>query len=434
MEVLYIDPGTGGMLFTILFGLFSVVVFSCRVLLMNMKFRISGGKGKKTDDLKTPLVIFTDHKRYWNIFEPILEELERREREVLYLTCSHDDPVFSKDYKYIRSEFIGEGNKAFSKLNLLNASVVLSTTPSLDVFQWKRSRDVDCYIHIFHAPNDVTLYRMFGIDHYDALIVSGEYQEKQIRQLEELRGITPRDVEICGIPYLDEMKMRLSASGEVPPHDRTVILAPTWGTSGILSRYGERIIDNLIETGYKIIIRPHPQSFFSEKELIGNLMAKYNDPSLVEWNTDNDNFDVLRRSDILISDFSGIIFDYSLVFDKPVIYTKTGVNFAPYDAAWIDEDPWTLKILPYLGFELNDDNAGDIKTLIDTCIEDPSFVSGRQKARSETWFHIGEGTKRTVDFVLKKYDDIAAVRVEKEIRAKEEIKKHKSFSITKGWS
>ena len=64
MAALYIDPGTGGMLFTILFGLFSVVVFSFRVLLMKMKFRVSGGKGEKIDDSKIPLVIFTDHKRY----------------------------------------------------------------------------------------------------------------------------------------------------------------------------------------------------------------------------------------------------------------------------------------------------------------------------------------------------------------------------------
>ena len=66
---------------------------------------------------------------------------------------------------------------------MLNASVLFSTTPSLDVFQWKRSKTVDCYIHIMHAAKDITLYRMFGTDHYDAFILSGEYQIKQIRTL-----------------------------------------------------------------------------------------------------------------------------------------------------------------------------------------------------------------------------------------------------------
>ncbi len=79
--------------------------------------------------------------------------------------------------------------------------------------------------------------------------------------------------------------------------------------NSLLNRFGNQLIDQLISSGYHIIIRPHPQSFTSEKELIDRLMRDY--PSL-EWNQDIDNFDVLNRSDILISDFSGVIFDFAL--------------------------------------------------------------------------------------------------------------------------
>ena len=312
-------------------------------------------------------------------------------------------------------------------LNLLNASVVLSTTPSLDVFQWKRSKNVDCYIHIPHMSNDITLYRMFGLDHYDAIIVSGEYQEKQIRQLEEARELPAKEIAICGIPYMDEMKKRFDESDAVPAHERTVLLAPSWGESGLLSRFGEQLIDTLISTGYKIIIRPHPQSFSSEKEMIDRLMSKYNDDSKVTWNRDNDNFNVLMESDILISDFSGVIFDFSLVFDKPVIYTNAKFDVNPYDASWIDDPLWTFSILPELGIELTDENVGDIKNLIDRCIEDSSFKEGRDKARSQTWAHIGEGTKRCVDFVMKEYSDVIKKKAaeEAELSSKKSGKKNK---------
>ena len=429
IRALYIDPGTGGMLFTILFGLFGVVVFAFRTLIMRMKFRTSGNKAAMISDKKLPIVIFAESKRYWNVFEPLLDEFEKRKQKVTYLTGSEDDPVFDKEYKYVTGEFIGEGNKAFSKLNLLNATLVLSTTPSLDVFQWKRSKNVDCYVHIFHAPNDVTLYRMFGTDHYDALIVSGKYQEEQIRKLEEIRSIKPRDIEICGIPYMDEMKKRLQKDDNAPDHKRTVLLAPSWGESGILSKYGDTMIDALIDTGYKVIIRPHPQSFSAEKDLIDRLMTKYNDKDKVEWNRDNDNFEVLRSSDVLISDFSGVLFDFSLVFDKPVIYTKSRFDNSPYDAYWIDDPLWTFEILPDLGLELNDDNAGEIKTLIDRCIEDPSFAAGRDKARSETWMHMGEGATRSVDFVLKKYNDVLSAKRAEEKKNKQVSQKKKKAKL-----
>ncbi|MCR5488819.1 MAG: CDP-glycerol glycerophosphotransferase family protein [Saccharofermentans sp.] len=408
LMVLYIDPGTGGMLFTILFGIFGVAVFSVRALMLKLKYRVSGGKNAKINDQKIPIAIFTDHKRYWNVFEPLLDEFEKRKQKVTYLTCSKDDPVFDKKYEYITGEFIGEGNKAFSKLNLLNASVVISSTPSLDVFQWKRSKNVDYYIHVLHAANEVTLYRMFGTDHYDAILVSGEYQIKQLRQMEELRGIPARETPLCGIPYLDELKKRLDASGPVPAHERTVLLAPSWGAVGTLSRFGEKLLDPLVATGYKIIIRPHPQSYTAEKEMIDHLMSKYGNNPNVEWNRDNDNFEVLRRSDILISDYSGIVFDFTLVFDKPLIYTDTNYDLNPYDASWIEEEPWTFGILPKIGIELNEDNVDKIKDLIDKCIEDPSFGKGRDQARSETWVPMGNGAELAVDFIMKKHDEIAA--------------------------
>ena len=223
IKVLYIDPGTGGMLFTVLFGIFGVLVFSLRALMLKIKFSLSRDKNAKVNSEKIPVAIFAESKRYFNIFEPILDELEKKQQKTVYLTCSEDDPIFKKDYKYITGEFIGEGNKAFSRLNLLNASVVFSTTPSLDVFQWKRSKNVDCYIHIMHAAKDITLYRMFGTDHYDAFILSGEYQIDQIRKLEQMRGLPERDYALCGVPYLDVMKKRLESSGEVPPHERLIL-------------------------------------------------------------------------------------------------------------------------------------------------------------------------------------------------------------------
>ena len=408
IRVLYIDPGTGGMLFTILFGIFGVAVFSFRALIMKLKFRISGGKSAKINDQKIPVAIFTDHKRYWNVFEPIMDELEKRKQRTVYLTCSKDDPAFNKKYEYITCEFLGEGNKAFSKLNLLNASVVVSSTPSLDVFQWKRSKNVNYYIHVQHAANDISMYRMFGTDHFDAILLSGEYQVDEIRQLEKMRDIKPRELPLVGIPYMDVMKKRLDAAGPVPPHERTVLMAPSWGASGILSRFGEKLIDALISTGYKVIVRPHPQSYSSEKDMLEKLMSKYTDESKVIWNKDNDNFEVLRQADILISDFSGIIFDFTLVFDKPLIYTDTKYDIRPYDASWIEETPWTFRILPSLGLELNEDNVSDIKDLIDRCIEDPSFAEGRNKARAETWVPMGVGAVNTVDFIMEKYNEVVA--------------------------
>lgn len=404
----YIDPGTGSMLFTILIGVLGAGVYALRNTFMKLRFALSGGAKEKTNTKTIPYAIFTDDKRYWNVFEPICREFEKRGIDVVYMTASADDPALKEKFEHVKCEFIGEGNKAFAKLNMLNADIVLSSTPGLDVYQWKRSRDVKYYVHIPHASSDITVYRMFGTDYFDALLLSGEYQIRQIRQLEKLRGLPAKDLQLTGITYMDEMKKRLENAPTLPTHETTVLLAPSWGASAIFSRYGERIFEALLKTGYHIVVRPHPQSFTSEKDLIESLQKKYPDSDRIEWNHDNDNFDVLRRSDILISDFSGVLFDFSLVFDKPIIYADTSFDKAPYDACWLDEELWTFDILPQLGQQLSEENLDSIQTVIDSCLHDDRYQQGRDRARRETWANIGEGAVRTVDYLVHRHETLTA--------------------------
>lgn len=404
---LYIDPGTGSMLFTILIGVIGAAVYSLRMLLVKLRFRLTGGKAESTGE-KIPFVIFSDDKRYWNVFQPICRELDRRGKEVVYMTASQDDPALSCAYPHVKAQFIGEGNRAFTRLNFLNAAIVLSTTPGLEVYQWKRSKDAQFYVHIPHAASDITIYRMFGIDYYDAVLLSGEYQVGQIRALEHLRELPEKELVKVGIPYMDDMAARLRAAGAAPAHPRTVLLAPSWGKSALFSVYGGNIIDTLLKTGYHVIVRPHPQSFKSETDMIQKLMGDYPASEQLEWNRDTDNFEVLRRSDILISDFSGVIFDFTLIFDKPVIYTDPQFDVGLYDAWWLDEPLWTVSALPRLGEQLKPENMEDLKSLIDQCLSDPRYAEGRRQVRAETWEHPGEGAGRTVDYLLQKYEELTA--------------------------
>ena len=397
---LYIDPGTGSMLFAMVVGIIGVAGFFLKGLWVRLRFLLSGGKKAKETEEAIPFVIFSDDKRYWPVFEPVCRELDKRGFDVVYLTASPDDPALDNAYDHVKAEFIGEGNKAFMRLNFLKATILLSTTPGLDVYQWKRSKDVKYYIHMPHMPSELTTYRMFGIDYYDALLLSGQYQIDDCRALEKLRDLPEKECRLVGIPYLDEKAKRLETTA-AQPHERTVLVAPSWGSNSLLNRFGNKLIDQLIATGYHIIIRPHPQSFSSEKELVDRLMKEY--PTL-EWNRDTDNFDVLNRSDIMISDFSGVIFDFSLVFDKPVICAYTDFDKDPYDAWWLETPIWTATAIPRIGQILSDDNLHDLKRMIDDCLTDESYAESRKKVREETWVNRGEGAVTTTNFLIKKYE------------------------------
>lgn len=404
--LLYIDPGTGSMLFTILIGILGAAFFAFRKLFLKLRFIGSSGKADQMNKDKKPYVLYAESKRYWNLFEPICDEFEKRQTPLLYLTSDPDDPSFEKEYQYIERQFIGEGNKSYAKLNMLNAFILVATTPGLDVYQWKRSKNVDWYVHILHAVNDATVYRMFGLDYFDAVLTTGEYQNEEIRELEQIRNLPAKEVVVTGIPYMDELKRKLDQSEKLTDHVRTVLLAPSWGPSGILTLFGEKLIDALIATGYNIVIRPHPQSFTSEKEMINRLMTKYPESDNLSWNRDSDNFEALRHSDILISDFSGVIFDYAFIFDKPIIIADYDFDFAPYDCSWLDNKTWTFDTLEKIGRKLNPDEFDKMKEIIDACIDDKGYAEARLQAGLEAWQCRGVGAANIADYLIHKYKEL----------------------------
>ena len=135
-------------------------------------------------------------------------------------------------------------------------------------------------------------------------------------------------------------------------------------------------------------------------------MAAYPDGDRISWNFDNDNFDVLNRADVMITDFSGVIFDYALVFDKPVIYTEGQFDSAPYDAAWLEKPLWKFDIYPTLGIPLDESQFSHMREVIDEVLADTTLKAGRDAARAQAWEHRGESVTRTVDYLVNKYEEL----------------------------
>lgn len=402
MILLYIDPGTGSMLFSVLLGIFTASLFATQKLWYRLKTIISGGRVKRINGDKIPVVIFSDDKRYWNTFEPICDELDKRGIRAEYWTVSKDDPGIEHSYTNIQCKYIGSINKAITRLNVLNASICLSTTPGLEVYQWKRSNNTECYIHIVHAVGGGTLYRMFGMDFFDEIMYTGDFTENNIRKLEKIRNLKPKKLIDVGVPYLDNMKKRAESRTFNKGDGINILVSPTWGVNSLFNQMGDKLIDSLIDTGHNITIRPHPQSYISEKELIERLMRKYPEGDRIHWNSDNDNINVLGCSDIMISDYSGIIYDYMFVFDKPVIYSLPDFRKDPYDAWFIEEDPITISVLPDIAYEITPGNVGNIKHVIDCVLLEDVKKSARMEIKERLWHNRGESAIKCVNYLEDK--------------------------------
>jgi hypothetical protein len=398
---LYIDPGTGSALFSILIGAAATIYFLGRALILKLKVVISGGKAANDVSVEYPYVIYCEGKQYWNVYKPVLDEFENRKTRILYLTSAQDDPVFDFSLSFVKPEYIGEGNRAFARLNMLRAGICLMTTPGLDVYQLKRSKMVKHYAHILHAPSDATMYRLFGFDYFDSVLLTGDYQAEDIRILERQRNIHEKKLITVGCSYLDVYAEKMKNLPAEENHPFTVLVSPSWGPSAILSRYGEKLLDPLSASGWRIIIRPHPQSKKSETEILERMQDRYKDKSNIEWDFERENIYSLHKADIMLSDFSGIIFDYMFLRDKPVLYVSQDFDLRLYDADDLDHELWQIKTIKEAGIELREEDFPRIIEIIKNAGDSETLKNARKKARETAWQYPGEAGKRIFEFMAE---------------------------------
>ena len=400
--LLYIDPGTGSMLFSILIGAAATLFFVAKAAWIKLKIILSGkkdGSGVVDASYKT-YVIYNEGNQYWNVFKPVTDEFEKRKIPLMYYTSSKTDPIFDQKYEFVTSEYIGEGNTAFAKLNMLSAGFVLMTTPGLQVYQLKRSKSVKHYSHVLHMPNDATTYRLFGLDYFDSVLLTGDYQKDDIRTLEKNRGINSKDLVTVGCSYLDVLSEKINSIPAEENHVFTVLVSPSWGEVGVLKRFGERLLDPLAATGWKIIVRPHPQSKKSEADMLKRLEERYKDNANVEWDYNRDNIYSMKKADIMISDFSGIVFDYTFLCNKPVMYVNTDMDLRPYDAYDLNKQLWQFSVLEKMGIKLEEKDFANIKEVIQNASDSPELAEQRKIAKETAWMNIGKAGEKIADYMI----------------------------------
>lgn len=123
------------------------------------------------------------------------------------------------------------------------------------------------------------------------------------------------------------------------PHDKpSVLWTPRWSTSmeiggGNFFNYKDKVVDYVKKKeGIHLIFRPHPLTFFhfietgemTEEEADAYKQIYHNSADF-ELDENSNYFETFRKSDILISDISSMLFEW-LVSGKPLIYCDTGAK------------------------------------------------------------------------------------------------------------
>ena len=349
-------------------------------------------------------VFFSEGPNYYSTFALLLLEFSKRDIPFTYLSMDETDPGLKLSSDRISTFCLGRGAGFIYFMSMIKAGVVIMTTPGLQTLTLKRSPGAEHYVHLVHSPVGISSYKRFSFDHFDTIMCSGPHQIREIRKLEQIRSTTEKNLLETGCAYMDLLKQNIGESGAPKGKksgDTTVLVAPTWGRNGLLGRYGMDLIKPLADAGFKIIIRPHPQQLHSEKPLLSSLKKAVNSFSNIRWDENPSGHESMVVSDILISDQSGVIFDYAFIYEKPVITLDFPLETEGFEQEDMNGSIWELDMREGLGSVVGRDNLHLIPGKVRTILSANNSTETLKDIRSDSLFNYGFVGKVAADQLIE---------------------------------
>lgn len=317
----YLDPGTGNVLVFAIISILTTLVYFIKNIAYGLKAKITGEKQNLREVKKSQdLVIFSEGKIYWGTFKPIVEALIKKEFPFRYMSMDVEDPGLTIENEHMDSSYIGSGSAAFARASQVRAKIMLETTPNIGTpgYPMPVPKHVNKLVHVLHGFGGIGYYYKNSLDTCDVVMGMSNYTEKEVRALEKKRNLPAKECISAGIPYLDGLAERIQKKDKIS--DPAIILvAPSWGEKNCLGVFGDDFIAWLLNQGYEVILRPHPFSFKAEKAFIESVKNKYIKNPKFHFDDAVSGSDSLGKADLLISDKSGVRFDFAFLYEKPVI-------------------------------------------------------------------------------------------------------------------
>ncbi|MCD7726098.1 MAG: membrane protein insertase YidC [Clostridiales bacterium] len=320
------------------------------------------------------IVFYSEERGFYKYFKGLIEYLlEHTNLTIHYITSDAQDPVFdiAAQNERFKAYFIAE-KRLITLMMKMDADMVLMTMPDLENFHIKRSyvrKDIE-YVYIPHGMDSHNLMMRKGaIDHYDTVFCVGQHQIDEIRQTERVYGLPEKKVVKSGYSLLDEMLADYQKTQWHKKEQETILIAPSWQKDNIVDSCLEQILENLKELDKKIVVRPHPQHIRHNKEYIESLKQKYKNNDNIYIQTDFSSNSTVFSADLMITDWSGIAYEYAYTTKRPVLFINTPMKVMNPEYQRIETVPLNILLRDEIGKTLNLDEldhiADEIKDLLD---------------------------------------------------------------------
>lgn len=360
--------------------------------------------------LNKHIVFYSEKSGFWKYYKDIVMQLlQRTNMKIHYITNDPEDQIFAIAEKEPRivPYYIGP-RKIITLMMKLDADLVVMTTPDLEKYQIKRSKmrkDVE-YIYTPHDAMSVHMsFREGALDYFDTVFCAGPQQIEEIRATEKVYGTQEKTLVSCGYCLLDDLIAGFEESQAKAQARKRILIAPSWQEDNILDSVIDDLIETLLNDRYQLVVRPHPEYVKRYWPRMEALMARWADKvgEGLEFETDFSDSSSIWRSDLMITDWSGIAYEYSYTTLRPTLFINTKVKAPNPNWEKIGITPLEISLRDKIGQSLNKEDVARASVLAQDMLDNPERWSEQiMQVRSENIFNLGCCGKIAADYIIKR--------------------------------
>lgn len=361
---------------------------------------------ESTKKIRT-VVFYSERDIYFQYYEGLINAIiKNSDLDICYITSDPTDPQLKTTNPRIKPFYIR--NSLVSLFARLGAKVLVMTMTDLDNFHIKKPPYVKNCIYVFHAISSTHLGYSYGaFDHYDTVFCVGPHHISELKKAEEIFKTKPKTLIECGYHRLEriyEDHQRLMLAQEPKKRDRKIILiAPTWGNSCILETCICEVIDVLEGTEYDVYIRPHPEFIKRRESIVAAMEKRVKKSKNIRMELDLVSDINIHNADVLITDYSGIAFEYAFGTERPVLFINTPLKADNPRYKELEIEPVDLVLRNLTGVSVNMDEIPGIVPIISSFIKEyPDYQKRIIKCRKShifNWMSSAEaGARYIIDY------------------------------------
>jgi len=342
------------------------------------------------------IVFYAENIASINHFQNLITKLTKEKKlQICYVTSVENDPFLNKNDENVKTFYIGNGVTRTKFFLTLKAKILIMDMPDLETFHIKRSKVYPVhYIYIFHSMFSTHSYlRKDALDNYDTIFCVGSHHMNEIRMTEKEYDLKPKKLVEYGFGRLDTLLKKKQEIVHEKNDDRMILITPSYGKDNLLEKCGIELISELLKNGYKVFLRPHFRIIRDSPELINSIKNRFLENSNFILHEGIIPFEKFQNSICLISDWSGISFEYAFTHEKPIIFIDVPKKeFNPEAAKFLDI-PIEITTREKIGKIVSPNNIKQVSGILEEMINDQGKYQEQIKnVRKNIVFNLGKSS------------------------------------------